>query len=188
MDALVTSERIAEPRLNGRPQKSSPKGKDVGSCDEEEPETSQNEPLETIDLGSFAVLSDHGDTVEDDVDVDECSEEDTGIMPPLPPASLFKESGTSKHTEVHCWMFRKPCNGDRRDEESPFFDCWDWKHEQYDVLQQVDPWAQVCAQCKKLPFSELPCLFCVPEVGCVPTFAPQYDISSEGKGRPDDVP
>ena len=77
----------AKTHLNGRLQKSSLKGKDVGSCDEEEPETTQNGPLETIDLGPFAVLSDHGDTVEDDVDVDECSQEATGIMPPLLPAS-----------------------------------------------------------------------------------------------------
>ena len=29
-----------------------------------------------------------------------------------------------------------------RDEESPFFDCWDGKHEQF-VVQQVDPWARI---------------------------------------------
>ena len=83
----------------------------------------------TIDLGSFEVLSDHGDAAEDDVDVDEPSEEATGIMPPLPPASWFKKTDTSKHTEMYCGRFRKHCKGDRRDEESPFFDCWDWKHE-----------------------------------------------------------
>ena len=33
-------------------------------------------PLETIDLGSFEVLSNHGDTVEDDVVVHESSEND----------------------------------------------------------------------------------------------------------------
>ena len=44
VDALVTSERIAEPKthLNGGHPKSVPKGKGVGSCDEEETETSQN--------------------------------------------------------------------------------------------------------------------------------------------------
>ena len=36
-----------------------------------EPETSQNVPFGTIGLGSFVVLSDHGDTAEDVVDVDE---------------------------------------------------------------------------------------------------------------------
>ena len=125
----------AKTHINGGPPKSAPKGKGVGSCEEEEPEP-------TIDLGSFKVLSNHGDAVEDDVDIDEFSEEATGILPPLPPASWFKKTETSKHKEMHCRRCRKPCNGDRRDEESPFFDCWDWKHEQSDVLQQVDPWAR----------------------------------------------
>ena len=44
---------------------SAPKGKGVGSCEEEDEETSQNVPLGTIHLGSFEVLSDHGDTEED---------------------------------------------------------------------------------------------------------------------------
>ena len=54
-------------------------------------------------MGSFEVLSDHGDTVEDDVDVDGSSEEATGIMPLLPPASWFKKTGTLKHTEMPSW-------------------------------------------------------------------------------------
>ena len=43
-----------------------------------------------------------------------------------------------------CGMFPKSCNGNnRRDgEEPPFIDCWDWRHEQSDILQQVDPLAQ----------------------------------------------
>ena len=82
-------------------------------------------PLETIDFGS-----DHGDAVENDVDVDEFSEEATGIMSPPPPASWFKKTQRLQSIhEMHCRKFRQPCNGDRRDEESPFFDCWDWKHE-----------------------------------------------------------
>ena len=90
------------------------------------------------------------------------------LCQPLPPVSCFKKTGTSKHTDMHCGKFRKPCSGDRRDEESPFFDCWDWKHEQSDVLQQVDLWARnapksvpsvkgclsvnflVCSVCQKL--------------------------------------
>ena len=95
----------------GRTSKSAPKGLCVGSCEEEETEMSQNEPLGTIDLGSFEVLSDHGDAVEDDVDVNEFSEEATGVMPPLPPASWFTKTETSKHTEMCCMKFRKPCNG-----------------------------------------------------------------------------
>ena len=157
----------------------------------------KNVPLGIIDFGSFEVLSDHGDTVEDDVQVDESSEEATGIMPPLPPASCFKKTGTSKHTEMHCGKFSKHCRGNncRKSEESPFFDCWDWKHEQSDVLQQVDPWARnapksvpsvkscfsvnfpVCSVCRKLGVYQ-----------DLPIKASQYDISIEGEGPPDEVP
>ena len=38
----------------------------------------------------------HGDAVEDDVDVNEFSEEATGVMPPLPRASWFLEDIDSK--------------------------------------------------------------------------------------------
>ena len=93
--------------------------KGVGSCEDEETETSQNVPLGTIDLGSFEVLADHGDAVEDEVDVDESTDETTEMIPPLPPASSLKKTS-------------------HRDEEYPFLDCWDWKHEQSDVLQHVD--------------------------------------------------
>ena len=96
-------------------------------------ETSENVPLGTIDLGSFEVLSDNGDTVEDDVVV-ESSEEAPGTMPPLPLALWFKKTKTSKHSEP--WQ-RLP-----RRRRVFFFVCWDWRHEQSDVLQQADPWAQ----------------------------------------------
>ena len=43
--------------------------------------------------GLFEVLSDHGETTEDDVVVDESSDESTGTMPPLPLVSWFKETG-----------------------------------------------------------------------------------------------
>ena len=84
---------------------------------------------------------------------------------------------------------------ERRDDESPFFECWDWKHEQSDVLQQVDPWARnapksvpnvksclsmkllVCSVCQKLGVYQH-----------FPIKAHQCDISSEGEGRPDEVP
>ena len=90
---------------------------------EEDPETSQNVPLGTIDLGSFEVLSDHGDTIEDDGDADEFFEEGRGIMSAPLPVSWFKNTETSKHDEMHCRKFGKPCNGDRRDEESSCLDC-----------------------------------------------------------------
>ena len=54
----------AKTLINGGPQKSAPEGKSVGNCEDEETETSQNVPLGTIDLGSFEVLSDHGDEVD----------------------------------------------------------------------------------------------------------------------------
>ena len=110
----------------------------------------------------FLKLSDHSVAVEDEVDIDESSEEVTEMMPPLPPASWYKK------TDNYCGKFRKPRKGDHRDEESSFFDCWDWKHEQSDVLQQGDPWARnapksvpnvksclsencpVCSVCRKL--------------------------------------
>ena len=141
--ALVTSERNVEPRLVSMedPRNLHPK-ESVGSCEEEKQETSQNVPLGTIDLGTFEVLSDHGDTAEDDVNVDECSQEAVETLPPLPPASWFRKTRTSNHSEVHCGKFRKPRNGDRRDEESPFFDCWD-----SDVLQHEDPWARNAPKC-----------------------------------------
>ena len=113
------------------------------------------------------MLSDHGDA-EDGGDVDEVLEEATGIMPLPPPASWSKNTETLKHNEMQCRKFRKPCNGDRRDEESQFFDCWDGKHEQSDALQQMNPWVRnapmsvssekscfsvtfpVCSACQKL--------------------------------------
>ena len=47
-------------------------------------------------------MSDHRHAVEDDVDIEEFSEEATGIMPPLPLASWFEKTETSKHTEMFC--------------------------------------------------------------------------------------
>ena len=134
-------------------------------------------------------------TTEDDGDVDEFLQAATGIVSPPPPASWFKNTETSKQNEMHCRKFRKPCNGDRRDEESPFFDCWDGKHEQSDVVQQVDPWARnapksvpsvksclsvnftVCSVCQKLGVYQ-----------DLPSKASQYDISIAGEGRSDEIP
>ena len=55
----------AKTHLDGGLPKSAPKEKSAGNCEDEKQETSQHVPLETIDLGSFEVLSNHGDTVED---------------------------------------------------------------------------------------------------------------------------
>ena len=69
----IRADRRAKTHFNGGHPKSPPKGKGVGCFEEKEPEASQHVPLATIDLGSFEVLSDHGDAVEDDVDIDEFS-------------------------------------------------------------------------------------------------------------------
>ena len=82
-----------------------------------------------------------------------------------------------------------------RDEESPFFDCWDGKHEQSDVFQQVDPWVRNAPKSKpnvegRFPVNFLACSVCW-KLGVyqhLPIKVPQYDISSEGEGRPDDNP
>ena len=115
-------------------------------------------------------------------------------MPPLPLAPWFKKTRTSKYTEMHCKWLLKQCHGnDYRDGEESFLDCWD---EQSDIFQQVDPWAQnalksvsraegclsvnfpVCSVCQKLGvYSQQ-----------LPTTAPQYDISSEGESRLDEIP
>ena len=94
----------------------------------------------------FKVLSDHDETTEDDVVVDESLEESTGTVPPLPPVSWFKDTRISRHAEMRCGKFRKKkkkkqCNGnDCRDgEESSFFDCWYWRHKQSHILQHADP-------------------------------------------------
>ena len=67
-------------RHQGGPPKSAPKGKSIGNCEDEATETSQNVPLGTIDLGSFEVLCDHGDVVDDDESTYETTE-----MIPLKP-------------------------------------------------------------------------------------------------------
>ena len=71
----------AKTHVNGRLPKSAPKGKSVGNCEDEETETSHTVPLVTIDLGSFEVLSDHGDEADDG---EESTYEITEMMPPLP--------------------------------------------------------------------------------------------------------
>ena len=83
----------------------------------------------------------------------ESTSDTTEMMSPLPPVSWFKT------TETFCGRFRKPCNEDHQDEEDPFFDCWDGK-EQFDATR-----------CERLPLSELPCLFFVPEAESIPTSA-----------------
>ena len=176
--ALVFLEQTAEQRLtltkdpNEGPTKSAPKGKGVGSCQEDEQETSQS--------------ADHGDTAENDIVVDEFSENATGTMPPLPLAPLFKKTRTSKYTEMH--------HNDYRDgEESSFFDFWD---EQSDIFQQADPWAQNALKSVSRAEGCLPVNFPVSSV-CqklgvysqqLPTTAHQYDISSERESRLEEIP
>ena len=72
----------AKTHRHGGPPKAAPKGKGIGSCEEEEQETSQNVPLGTIDLGSFEVLSDHGDTEEDGEESSffDCQDEQSDVL------------------------------------------------------------------------------------------------------------
>ena len=88
---------------NGGPPKSAPRGKVLEVASIKSQRHHKMYRWETIDLVSLEVLSDHGDTVEDDVDVDGSSEEATGIMPLLPLASWFKKTGTLKRTEMPSW-------------------------------------------------------------------------------------
>ena len=53
--------------------------------------------------------------------------ETTDMMPSLPHGSWFYR------TETFCGKFPKLFNEDHQDEEDPFFDCWDGKHEQFDT-------------------------------------------------------
>ena len=104
VDVLVTSEQIAEPELTSmvEPQNLRPKGKVLEIARTKKQRPHKNVPSGTIDLGSFEVLSDHGD----EVDVDEATDETTEMMPSLPLDSWFKRS------EMFCGNFRKPCNED----------------------------------------------------------------------------
>ena len=132
--ALVTSEQIAEPELTSMRD---PKiCAQVGKCWKLRGRRNRNltkSAIGTIDVGSFEVLSDHGDEVDDDESTYDTKE----MMPPLPPDSWFKR------TETLCGKFRKPCNEDHGDEEDPFLDCWDGKQEQFDVLQNESDQAQI---------------------------------------------
>ena len=124
------------------------------------------------------MLSDHGETIEDDVVVVVSSDESTGTVPPLP--------------LVSCREFRKHGTGnDCRDSaESSLFDCWDWRHEQSDILATCGPLGtkrtEDCILRQGLPQSEFPFLSCVSEIGrlqstfCYPT-APQCDIPQGGR-------
>ena len=96
VDALVTSEQVAEPKLTSMedPQNLRPKGK----VSEIVRTKKQRLPFGTIDLGSFEVLSDHGEEEEDD----ESANETTEMMPPLPRGLWFER------IETFCEKFRKP--------------------------------------------------------------------------------
>ena len=83
-----------------------------------------------------------------------------------------RRRGLSRHAKVRCRKFLKPRNSnDRRDEESPLFDCWEGRQEHSDTLQRLDPWT-LCApmslsSSKRLLLCEFPCVSFVPEIGCI---------------------
>ena len=130
VDALITSEQIAEPKLTSMedPEICAQRGKVLEIVRTKKQRSHKNVPLGTIDLETFEGLSDHGE----EVDVGESAYEATEMMPPLPLDSWFKR------TETFCGKFRKPCNEDHQDEEYQFLDCWDGKQEQFDALQHMD--------------------------------------------------
>ena len=151
VDALVTSEQIAEPKLTSMedPPKSAPKGKvlEIARMKRQRPHKMCH--WGQLMVGSFEVSSDHGD----DMDGDESTYETTEMMPPPPPDSWFKK------TETLFGKFRKPCNEDHRDEEDPFHDCWDGKQETVrrfaaksvpDVKGCFSANFPVCSVCQKL--------------------------------------
>ena len=76
VDALVTSERIAEPRLTlmEDPRNLHPKEKVLEVARTKIQKQYKMCHWGPSFLGFFEVGSDHGDTVEDDIDVDESSE------------------------------------------------------------------------------------------------------------------
>ena len=77
VDELATSEPIAEPRLTLMEDFRNPHPRHKTLEIVRKTKKSQHVPLGIFDLGSFEVVSDHGDTVEDDFVVDESSEEFT---------------------------------------------------------------------------------------------------------------
>ena len=80
-----------------------------------------------------------------------------------------------------------------KNEEDPFFDCWDGKQKESDALQQKDPWARNAPKVEPdvkgcLSVNFLACSVCQ-KLGVyqrLPIKAPQHDISSEGEDQPSD--
>ena len=180
VDTLVASEQIAEPKLT--PME-----------DHQESKRQKRKVLEIVGMKKqkphkmchwkpsiWGPLRYGQTTVK--VDGDESTLETTELMPPLPLDSRFNR------TETLCGKFRKPGNEDQRDEEDPFFDCWNGEQEQFNVLQQMDPWARNAP--KSVPDVKgcFPVIFPVCSV-CqqmgvyqrLPIKAPQYDISVKEK-------
>ena len=121
----------------------------------------QNVPSGTIDLGSFEVLSDHGDEMDVDDSTYETTRNDATTCNPIP---------GSRGQKCFAGSLGNLANEDHQDEEYPFLDCWDGTQEQFDALQQMDPWARNAPKSEpdvKGCFSvNLPvCSVCVPEAG-----------------------
>ena len=138
----IRAECRAKTNINGGPPELCAQTKSVGNCEDEEVETSQNVPLETIDWVLFRVLSDH----DDDAGSDESTFETTEMMPPLSLDSWFKRTETliTETRRIHS-------STDGMGSKNSSTLCSKW------ILG--------------LSLSELPCLFSESEVGCVPTFA-----------------
>ena len=147
--ALVTSELTAEhrPQIDGRTSQICTLKENVLEIERMASEKHHDTcHWGRLIWGLFEVPSNHGDTVEDDVVVDEPAENATGIMPPLPRAPWFKK------TRMHCGRISKHCHGN---------DCRVGE-EQSDIFAASGSLGtestEVCIWCKRLPVSELPCL------------------------------
>ena len=150
-------------------------------------------------MGSFEVLSDHGDTTEDDIVVDEFSKEFTGTMPSLPPDSWFKETRTSSHAETRCGEVSKTLQWQgplrRRRVLSLLVGIGAMSSLTF-CMQHGDLLAQNATKSVSSAKGSLSVNFpicCVCQILGVysqhlPITALQYDIPSEGECRPDEVP
>ena len=127
VDALVTSEQIAEPKLT--PMEDLQNLRRKRKVSEIVRMKKQNRHKLCHWGPSIWGPLRYGQTTVK-VDGDESTLETTELMPPLPLDSRFNR------TETLCGKFRKPGNEDHRDEEDPFLDCWNGEQEQFDFCNK----------------------------------------------------
>ena len=179
--------------VNGGPPKSAPRGKGVRNCEEEEQGFSQDVPLGIIDLGLLKycqITATAWKTILLLMNPQKNSQ--------VPGSRGQGQQGTQTGSFCNIAMATAA-------EESPFFDCWDWRCGQSDTLQQTDTSAQNvptsissakgclsvnfphCSVCQKLGVHSQHLPITAPSPPPPPPSS-QYDIPSEGECRPDEVP